>query len=461
MFWGLVSASAIRGEGGSKPFYLIVQITDIDREKAAEAALAQSESRWNFALDSAGQGVWDHDLQTGRVFYSRRWRIMRGFGPDEEVDPSTWLGRVHPDDRERILELIRLQDSGELKYNEFEYRERHRDGRWIWILSRGRPIEWKPDGSISRILGTDTDITHLKDIEARLAAEREWLSVTLDSIGDGVIATNPQHCITLFNPAAEQLTGWTREMATGRQLADVFEVHAEETRIPTLEPLLSALAGATPRLTREGMLLTASTGEERVISESASAVRMTDGSIMGGVLVFQDITERHALKRDLSHAATHDGLTNLYNKVAFERDLQLAISEVRDGGRQHTLCFIDLDRFKAVNDSAGHIAGDAFLKLVAETISANCRQQDHCARIGGDEFAVILRDCAPDAGRIAARKVAQAIADLHLSWNGQLYSIGASTGVIGISAHKSVMDLIAEADAECYRDKRIRRGSAA
>jgi diguanylate cyclase (GGDEF)-like protein/PAS domain S-box-containing protein len=458
LFWGLVSASAIRAKGNAKPLYLIVQIADIDREKAAEAALAESESRWNFALDSAGQGVWDHDLRTGRVFYSRRWRIMRGFGPDDEVDPSTWLGRVHPEDREHILEQIRRQDSGELKYNEFEYREKHRDGHWIWILSRGRPVEWMPDGSVARILGTDTDISRLKDIERRLAAEKEWLAVTLDSIADGVIATNAQQRITLFNPAAEQLTGWTRDKALGLQLPEVFRVHDEQTRTPSLDPLLCALSGMTSRLTREGMLLVGEAGVERIISESASTVRMKDGTIMGGVLVFQDITERHAAKRDLSYAATHDGLTGLCNRNAFERALRVAITDVKDSGRQHTLCFIDLDRFKSVNDSAGHIAGDEFLKLVARTMSGSCRAQDHCARLGGDEFAIILRDCSPETGRAVAEKVAGAIGDLTFEWEGRSYRIGASIGVVAIDPDKSALDLLADADAQCYRVKGMRRG---
>jgi PAS domain S-box-containing protein len=161
LFWGLTSASIVRT---GRPLYVIIQISDIDGQKQAEAALAQSESRWNFALESAGQGVWDHDLKRGHVFYSRMWRLMRGFGPGEEIDGSqqAWLARVHPDDRERILLQVQRQDSGDLTYNAFEYRERHRDGHWIWILSRGKPVEWMPDGSVARIIGTDTDITSLK-----------------------------------------------------------------------------------------------------------------------------------------------------------------------------------------------------------------------------------------------------------------------------------------------------------
>jgi diguanylate cyclase (GGDEF)-like protein/PAS domain S-box-containing protein len=109
------------------------------------------------------------------MFYSRMWRQMRGIDPDEEVDSSqeVWLARMHPDDRDRIIEIVRQQDAGEIERNAFEYRERHRDGHWMWVLSRGKPIEWNADGSPARVIGTDTDITKLKDEEARLDAETE------------------------------------------------------------------------------------------------------------------------------------------------------------------------------------------------------------------------------------------------------------------------------------------------
>ncbi len=148
---------------------------DITERKQAEAALAESESRWNFALEGAGQGVWDHDLKHGKAFFSPMWRKMRGIGLDEKVDPSreAWLERIHPDDRKHIIEETGRQNAGELAQNSFEYRERHRDGHYMWILSRGRPVEWMPDGSVARIIGTDTDITSIKQEEARIAAEKE------------------------------------------------------------------------------------------------------------------------------------------------------------------------------------------------------------------------------------------------------------------------------------------------
>ncbi len=171
--WVLVSVALLTQAKSGKPLYISVQAVDIDRQKRAEAALAESEERWNFALERAGQGVWDHDLERGKVFYSRMWRQMRGIGPDEKVDGTRagWLARVHPDDRERLLAQAVRQGAGDTSISSLEYRERHRDGHWMWILSRGRPMAQMPDGTVARIVGTDTDITDLKAEEARTAED--------------------------------------------------------------------------------------------------------------------------------------------------------------------------------------------------------------------------------------------------------------------------------------------------
>lgn len=148
---------------------------DITARKQNEAALVEAESRWNFALEGAGQGVWDHNLKDGTAYFSPMWRKMRGIGLDEPVASSreAWLERVHPDDRERLIDETDQQNSGKLNQNSFEYRERHRDGHYIWILSRGKPVEWMPDGNVARIIGTDTDISSLKIAEAKAAEEKE------------------------------------------------------------------------------------------------------------------------------------------------------------------------------------------------------------------------------------------------------------------------------------------------
>ena len=183
---------------------------DVTERKHAEDARAESESRWQFALEGAGQGVWDHDLRHKKAYYSPMWRKMRGIGLDEAVDPSreAWLARVHPDDHQRLADEANRQNSGELKRNSFEYRERHRDGHWMWILSRGRAVEWMPDGSVARIIGTDTDITSLKEAEAHAAEEKaETYRGHLAALEKAQKATEAAHRLAESMARHDVLTG--------------------------------------------------------------------------------------------------------------------------------------------------------------------------------------------------------------------------------------------------------------
>jgi PAS domain S-box-containing protein len=368
--WALAVASLLRSDTTGRPLYVILQATNIDRQKRAEAALAHSESRWAFALEAAGQGVWDHNKPTDDMFYSRTWRTMRGYRPDEWVDPNqeAWLSRVHPDDVPRIRANVDKQDLGVDGYETLEYRERHRAGHWVWILSRGRPVEWDENGVSTRTIGTDTDITRLKTIEAELAEEKERLKVTLQSIGDGVISTDDKRRVTFMNSVAEQLTGWSVDEAIGRPVDQVFPMAEERSGRIAASPVARCLLTGEVTYVDEDVVLEPRHGPRRDIRCSAAPLLTAERGIIGAVLVFQDVSASRALQRQLAHSATHDGLTGLPNRVAFEKALTTVAAEAVRDRRVHSLCFIDLDHFKPVNDGAGHAAGDALLREVASVI---------------------------------------------------------------------------------------------
>lgn len=460
--WVNASASVLRSEVTGNPLYAIVQILNIEAQKRAEEALAYGEARWNSALDAAGQGVWDHDARTDTVYYSRTWKTMRGFHPDAVIDSSreVWLSRLHPDDVERISHTVHEQSRGAI--DTLEYRERHQDGYYIWVLSRGRPIEWDENGKALRTVGTDTDITRLKAAEAELAAERERLRVTLESIGDGVISIDARSRITFMNPTAEQMTGWTLAEANGRRLEQVFSIVEESTGRIANSPVARCLTDGTVTYLDEDVMLVGRHAERRDVQSSASPLRTADGTIMGAVLVFQDVTASRALQKQLAHSATHDPLTGLHNRLAFERALISVSDQARRELRTHALCFIDLDRFKPVNDTAGHAAGDALLCQVAEIIKSICRRQDFSARIGGDEFAILLADCTAQSAKRVAQKLCDAVAALEFQWDGRTYRIGASVGITPISLRAATpAELMSEADSACYAAKAAGRGRVA
>ncbi|MCP8885106.1 PAS domain S-box protein [Devosia sp. XJ19-1] len=455
VLWVMVAATLFEDRPGA-PRQLIIQITSIELQKKAEEALAYSESRWNFALESARQGVWDHDIRNDTMFYSRMWRVMRGIPPEEEVDgdQQRWLERVHPEDRPHILANVDRQDMGDSDFDALEYRERKRDGSYVWILSRGRPVEWDAEGNPIRTIGTDTDITRLKVMEQELAAEKERLRVTLEAMADGMISTDLNGQVVFMNPAAEKLTGLRASLAVGRAVSDVFRLRSERDDGELPCPVRACLDSATQIKADDDSVLCAHDGPQRDIRCTASPVMSENGELSGAVLVFQDVTQSRALQRQLAHSAAHDDLTGLPNRAAFERALSDAIAAARHGAREHCLVYLDLDHFKPVNDTAGHAAGDALLRQVAQTIKGVCRSHDMAARIGGDEFAVILEDCPISNGRQVAEKIVRAIGALVFSWAGREYQIGASAGVTVIGGTPaSPLGFMGEADAACYAAK--------
>jgi diguanylate cyclase (GGDEF)-like protein/PAS domain S-box-containing protein len=460
--WVMVAVSVLRPEDPLEPHYLIVQVTSIELQKRAEEALAFSESRWNYALESAGQGVWDHDIVNDTMFYSRMWRIMRGIPPDEEVDgdQDKWFARVHPDDIAHVRANVDRQDKGDEGLDGLEYRERRRDGSYVWILSRGKPVEWDADGNPTRTLGTDTDITRLKIIEAELAAEKERLRITLESIGDGMISTDAQGQVLFMNAAAQAMTGVGAAEARGRSVREIFVLRNELTGEIEECPVAVCLAREGPVHIEDDVVLVGRDAIDRDVRCSSAPVRDNSG-VVGSVLVFQDVSQSRAMQRQLTHSANHDDLTGLPNRAAFDRALNGAIATARDGNRQHGLLYIDLDRFKPVNDTAGHAAGDALLKQVAQTIRGCCRSHDIAARIGGDEFTVLVQDCQPAHAKAVADKIVRAITALAFSWAGQTYRIGASIGLTTIGAQAaSPLGFMGEADAACYAAKAGGRGVA-
>ena len=205
-----VDLSARRDTFGSdEQKLIIVQFFDVSEAYEARAEMDRNNARWETALAAAGQGMWEHDTATGKLTVSHGWKRLRGIPDDEDVifTREAWLARLHPEDRDETDETSRKQGHVD-GFDTLEYRERHRDGHYIWIYSRGRPYAWDENGVPTKTIGTDTDITRPKAVEAELALEKERLHVTLESIADGVISTDAEGRVTFINEAAVQMTGW-------------------------------------------------------------------------------------------------------------------------------------------------------------------------------------------------------------------------------------------------------------
>lgn len=467
--WAYLAGSVIRDEKSGRPLYLVSQIEDIDARKQSEARIAEAETRWNFALASAGQGVWDLDMRKGGTTYSAAWVKMLGYAEGElDGDPDRWLTMIHPDDRENVAEADRAHLEGKTPFFEAEFRMRHKDGHWVWILDRGKTLERDSEGRLIRAIGSLTDITQRKQAEeslivsaAALADEKERLRVTLQSIGDAVICTDAANRITFMNPIAEKLTGVAGAEALGKTLGHVYWAVDEETgqRIGMTRP---ALGGPSPADQNSRAVLIRRDDTRCSIRQVVSPIMNERQEFCGLVIVFQDFTDARALQRQLAYAAAHDALTGLANRSSFIRTMEELVDRSCKAGSatpagEHHFMFIDLDHFKLVNDTGGHAAGDALLKRVAEAIRGALGPEDIIARLGGDEFAVILKSGSSAGARIAARSIIDAIRSLQFSWDGRPHAIDASIGVAPIRSGE-VDEIIARADAACYAAKAAGRG---
>jgi diguanylate cyclase (GGDEF)-like protein/PAS domain S-box-containing protein len=303
-------------------------------------------------------------------------------------------------------------------------------------------------------LVTIRDLTRWRRAQEHLFREKEQAFVTLASIADAVIATDLAGTITYVNPTAERLTGWRTTEALGQPLDTVLPLISEATRQPIESIPARCLQEGRAVDLAEGVLLLRRDGTEVAIGDSAAPIRDRHGATIGVVLVFHDITERRRATRQLSHDATHDSLTGLISRQEFEQRLARALADVTAGGAEHALCYLDLDRFKVVNDTCGHEAGDDLLRTIGRLLAEHLRGRDTVGRLGGDEFGILLEHCAPAKAEEIAHSLLRAIEDFRYVWAEKTFSLGASIGIVPITAAGGrTADLLRAADAACYAAK--------
>ena len=245
------------------------------------------------------------------------------------------------------------------------------------------------EGDGLKYVVTIVDMTDQKKVQDALFQAKELAQVTLSSIADGVISTDIIGRIKYANPAALRLIERELDDVIGLDIDLVVTIESEHQRLPVYECLEKGVQIES----LSGDLLMVENGRSLVIHQVASPIRNRVSEIIGAVMIFRDMSKSHQLANRLSWQASHDDLTRLYNRRELEHKLQQAMDSAISGNIEHCLVYMDLDKFKVVNDTCGHAAGDELLKQIAEIFKANLRGADTLARLGGDEFAFILTRC--------------------------------------------------------------------
>jgi diguanylate cyclase (GGDEF)-like protein/PAS domain S-box-containing protein len=296
------------------------------------------------------------------------------------------------------------------------------------------------------------------EVQARvqeLKQSKELAEITLSSISEGVITTAPSGLIKALNQTAQNLTGWQTADVLGRPLGQVLKLSGieDDARIELPEDR-SFDADEIARLNQVPLRLKCHGDGERVVQLSISIISGRDGEEEGNVLVMRDITESHQLTHRISWQATHDTLTGLINRFEFENRLQVALERTHSDLASHALMYLDLDQFKVVNDTCGHIAGDELLKQIADLINQTARRNDTVARLGGDEFAILLENCPIERAMALAEELRNAIRDFRFTWEDKPFTLGVSIGVVAFDASFSALPQVLSAgDSACYAAK--------
>ena len=286
-----------------------------------------------------------------------------------------------------------------------------------------------------------------------LRTEKELFRVTLASIGDAVITTDATAHITYLNAVAEHLTGWSDGEARGQPLAEVFRILDETTREPAQDPIDRCLQGEESVGQQNHSLLVCRDQRELNIDTSVAPIRDDHNTIIGAVLIFRDVTAQRKLAHQLSYQATHDALTDLVNRYEFERRLIHLLASANPYVA-HALLYLDLDQFKVVNDTCGHVAGDELLRQVAALLRSKLRSRDTLARLGGDEFGVLLEHCSVGEAKRIANTLRELLQSFRFGWQDKTFTIGVSIGLVPIvRAGETVSSVLSAADSSCYAAK--------
>jgi diguanylate cyclase (GGDEF)-like protein/PAS domain S-box-containing protein len=430
-----------------------IVVTERQRLRDALRRLSRSELSLADAEEAAKLGRWEWDVEKDEVRWSEELYRIFGLEPDEfEASFTGYLERVHAQDRNRVAGTIRLALE-EKKPFSFEERIVRPDGEVRRLLSRGQTIR-DGSGKVVRLMGISQDITELRETESAMREAEARFQHAFDHapIGMALVDLDDRHFLEV-NDAISEITGFSRDQLLAKEVESLIHPSDRPERQRLVARLLS---GESESYTAEQRFIDA-TGGQVWVQVSSSLVRtQKGGEPQYRILQVENISPRKKAEAELHHLSDHDPLTGLFNRRRLIEELDAEISRSRRYTGQVAVLVIDLDRFKYVNDALGHAVGDEMITRVAEVLRAGIREGDVVARLGADEFAVILSQTESDAAVATADKLRAGIRDqATLISSDRTMRVTASIGV-SLTAGFAVLtgeELLTAADIAMYRAK--------
>lgn len=449
-----------------------------EEARQRELELKRVEERFELALYASRAGLWDWNIKTGEMFTSPdRKKFLHYQDGDDDPGVSPLQGLIHPDDQEKVMEVLNDHLAGKTDEYRIEYRIKDRQGNWKWFLDRGRVVERDNKNMPIRMTGTHQDITRQKHQEETLAAvekqmheavnhERNFLQTVIDGAADPVMAIDVDYNILLMNKIAATMLHVDPETISlyGEKCYQFFFGHNR----PCSDSGFPCPVQEVRRQKRSVTLIHQSyhgNGVNNIFEIEASPLHDQEGNIYGAIEVARNITDRLRIEKELRESrsrlyrlAHHDALTGLPNRLLFEDRLDQAILKARRNTTKLGILFMDLDRFKHINDTLGHDVGDELLVAVSKRLQNQCRQSDTVARIGGDEFVFILDNLRGKEGaEVVAKKILTAL-ERPIKVSNHELQISTSIGIALYPDDSTDIDgVIKLADIALYRAKEAGR----
>ncbi|MBK6999140.1 MAG: diguanylate cyclase [Rhodoferax sp.] len=427
---------------------------DIHQRKRSEALLREITEQLELAIMGADLGRWDHDLTVEKGYrMDEHTCTMLGRDISESKYARPWGHLIHPDDLPGTLKAMRAHLHGEANAYEAEYRARHQDGHWVWLSNRGKVVQFSQDGQPLRMVGTVMDISRRKQMEAELLATQAELQATLNALPDLVFEFSADgHYRAIHSHNTSDLIAPV-EYQINRHISEILPQEAADICLSALNEAL-----ANGRSSGKQYSLELAQGWQwfelsvvRKPTQSGEEERL--------IAIARNISERKQAQKAIEHLAFHDTLTGLPNRRLLMDRMDIARAASQRNSSYGALLFLDLDKFKLLNDTYGHDAGDLLLQEVAQRLQHCVRAIDTVARLGGDEFVVLIQNIGSTASD--AREHANAVGHkILLSLNdpytlqGRIHTLTPSMGVtLFLGRAGDPIDIIKQADLAMYQAK--------
>jgi diguanylate cyclase (GGDEF)-like protein/PAS domain S-box-containing protein len=423
----------------------------LERTRALEGTnreLSATSQRLQLALDASNIGLWDWNLQTGDTYHSNFDRLL-GYGEERFTNFVTDLEPlVSPEDWPRLKRAMVAHFKGKTSRYHAVYRIRHADGHWRWLEDEGRVVEWNSEGKASRMIGTRRDITVDKEAEDQL----RLAATVFENASEGILIFDTDFRFLAVNDCFTRLSGFTEEEVHGKLMMEVS--HSSEENAELYREVAESVRNEgfwQGELTERRK-----NGEQYPVWMQLSAVYDDDGQVTHYVGMFSDLTARKEAEEKVQFLSNYDRLTGLANRTVFREKLHKSLALARLNRERVALMCLDLDRFRPINDSLGHEVGDRLLRAAGERLKALDLDDNNLARIGGDEFCLIVEGYDDETSVDKLSKDIISAMRKPFNIDGHELLLGVSIGISVFPDHgKEAQTLINQSDLAVHQAKRM------